>query len=967
MEKQRSPHTVTRPTHVARTIVLLLSVLLVLSVLAPVAYAEWDGSGDVSGGTSGTISGDFVLQKASVVAVSGYRFSVHDSKGAKVGNSVDIHFEDDLGQKGDVSPVKRTYREHKKSHIELYREYLDTGTVDLQQLSTDISAAAYVLFDDTLPDIPADVEAWLTPTQAAEITSLCDADAFSLSTSYIICEPLFEACVDGTWYTMTLAEYAVYQSSQYGWGWDNLPAGWTSGTYSAIMRQLSAYFGRFLYAEENYPVFKTKPVPESALKKDYMSNDSILLGSSNRYNAASAVLEYQMGMAIYTDVLPSHELTIDPNGGLYNGSNSVSTELVQAGTQLIIPNPMRAGYAFAGWEVEGSGTLSGTFYTQGNGPCTLTAQWDVLTDKPYKVNHYQMTVDGDGYELIETTTGTGLPGEILVLEALAASYDHFAYTEGKVGGEVVSETAILADGSLVIDLYYSRNKYKLSLKGELDGVQKDNIEGCGTVDIYINGALVADDVSSYDEEHYYGSQYKIMDSKTPPDKKYLSEDEIYGHMTSDQTVTLRYGSAYTLTVDPNGGLFEGKTEPTEITVFYGDTTTINNPTRTGYSFSHWNIVDGSANVLPLDGSTSSYRHATKGPVRISAVWNPSYSTRYTVNHHLMGLDGKTYELAETAEYSGTTDTTVPLAVLAKSLPGFTYSMAKVNGEVATETTILADGSRVIDLYYSRTKHNLSLKGFLDGTETDGIKGYGTVDVYINGELVADDVSSYNGEHYWGSTYEITDIKTASGKAYNGVHSGELSGVISGDIVSVVKFSTKYKLTVDPNGGTWYYDGVAYTEPHTIIVSAFTEIMIEPPTQTGQLFRQWVVSNDTCSLTAGKYLHGTGDCTIVAVWAAHKYPVTALNGYTRFIKYKYLDTLDPNSKWRQKTLYSILEKALKNDLSDTSESQQVWHFSSEDYDTVHEWCLDNDKGEQTNKDFLDFLMDPEGLAGKNKIQ
>lgn len=56
MDNQLSPH---RPSRAIRAVVFLLSVLLVLSVLAPVAYAEWDGSGDVSVGTNGTISGDF--------------------------------------------------------------------------------------------------------------------------------------------------------------------------------------------------------------------------------------------------------------------------------------------------------------------------------------------------------------------------------------------------------------------------------------------------------------------------------------------------------------------------------------------------------------------------------------------------------------------------------------------------------------------------------------------------------------------------------------------------------------------------------------------------------------------------------------------------------------------------------------------------------------------------------------------
>ena len=37
---------------------------------------------------------------------------------------------------------------------------------------------------------------------------------------------------------------------------------------------------------------------------------------------------------------------------------------------------------------------------------------------------------------------------------------------------------------------------------------------------------------------------------------------------------------------------------------------------------------------------------------------------------------------------------------------------------------------------------LDIRGFLDGAEADTTEGYGTFDDYINGELVANDVSSY---------------------------------------------------------------------------------------------------------------------------------------------------------------------------------------------------------------------------------
>lgn len=75
------------------------------------------------------------------------------------------------------------------------------------------------------------------------------------------------------------------------------------------------------------------------------------------------------------------------------------------------------------------------------------------------------------------------------------------------------------------------------------------------------------------------------------------------------------------------------------------------------------------------------------------------------------------------------------------------------------------------------------------------------------------------------------------------------------------------------------------------------------------------------------------------------------GYLRPIKVDYLDTLEENSKWREEPLNSQLEEALENDLTDTSECEQVWEFSADDYEEVREWCLDNPKGTETNKEFL----------------
>lgn len=90
MEKQPSSSAHRHSKLPRRIFIALLSVILVLSVLAPVAYAAWDGQGETSDKVTDTVSGDFYFNSADVEAVTGYRFSVYDEQGKKVGDSVDI-------------------------------------------------------------------------------------------------------------------------------------------------------------------------------------------------------------------------------------------------------------------------------------------------------------------------------------------------------------------------------------------------------------------------------------------------------------------------------------------------------------------------------------------------------------------------------------------------------------------------------------------------------------------------------------------------------------------------------------------------------------------------------------------------------------------------------------------------------------------------------------------------------------
>lgn len=104
---------------------------------------------------------------------------------------------------------------------------------------------------------------------------------------------------------------------------------------------------------------------------------------------------------------------------------------------------------------------------------------------------------------------------------------------------------------------------------------------------------------------------------------------------------------------------------------------------------------------------------------------------------------------------------------------------------------------------------LDLNGWLDGANNGGLSTYGTADVYVNGNLEADDCNDYCIEWPVGTPYEIKDIKANSGYAYESVREGSLSGtVVSGRTNVQLIFNTVHvssialdKTSVDLNTST----------------------------------------------------------------------------------------------------------------------------------------------------------------------
>lgn len=296
--------------------------VILIAMLSTTAFAVWDGQGDVGDGNASSVTGEYQLPYANENDILGYRFTViSGTTGYIKGYSIDI----DRKAHG-MGTIYRSQGTAKISHPELYAYYEgDERSVTVESLSaTEGTESNFVFRDTSLPSTPTAVETWLSEDKAREIAVYyCGASDFDYATDYLIVEPILMAKLEGDYYAMTVAEYAVYQASLYGWtGLGDADAG-TEGTYRYnIMRFTSGVWGRYLYAEHKYPYLRTTPVPWSALGNDANGTASVLLGSSTRYNTAANILKYQVGMAVYTGVAPTntYTLTVDPNGGTWEGA-----------------------------------------------------------------------------------------------------------------------------------------------------------------------------------------------------------------------------------------------------------------------------------------------------------------------------------------------------------------------------------------------------------------------------------------------------------------------------------------------------------------------------------------------------------------------------------------------------------------------------------------------------------------------
>ena len=380
--------------------------------------------------------------------------------------------------------------------------------------------------------------------------------------------------------------------------------------------------------------------------------------------------------------------------------------------QIVAPkDPSKEGYTFAGWKP--------SVGIMGTADATFEAVFAAAGDTAYTVNTYVMGTDGTyGDPTSEKLTGT---------TGSTATYAPEAREGFTVADESVLSGTIAADGSLVLKVYYSRNKYTLTVDGVASEVyygaavsvaepSKEHYTFAGW-EPEIPDTMPANDVTVVSKWTEDGADYTAYDAavaaaqakkaETDYDKTYTAEsraaldaalaEKVSGKKYSEQNVVDAATKAindaiaaldlmtYNATFYVDGA--EYRVVPTKVGA---QIVAPEAPSKTGYVFTGW---DPAVGVMGTED------------VSFNAQFSAG-EVSYKVETYVMGLDGQ-YGAAETKTVPTTTGAAVSVEPEARE--GFTVADNSVLSGV-----VAADSSLVLKVYYSRNQYKLSV----DGVESD---------------------------------------------------------------------------------------------------------------------------------------------------------------------------------------------------------------------------------------------------------
>lgn len=544
----------------------------------------------------------------------------------------------------------------------------------------------------------------------------------------------------------------------------------------------------------------------------------------------------------------NYTISYDLNGGAVTVSNPTSYNIETP--TFTLNNPVRLGYVFVGW-IGSNGTTpqkAVSVYKGSTGNKSYKANW-TAADVGYTINHYVMDINGN-YPSTPTKTErlSGFTDTSVTAKRLSLG-NGFTYPD-------VQTVKVKADGTTVVNYYYSRNQYYLNLNGYLkqrvsenfadltetvkDINGKDVKHTFATSVVKVNGSVHAkgNGVTDFYEKVYYGSTYEIITTAKTGYTIIDNTETLTGTVNGDTTVAPRLSiNSYTISYEPNkpSKATENLAKMSDQKIYYNreKNLTANTYKYTGYTFTGWNTkADGTGTAYSNMQAVKNLSSTDGSTITLYAQWK--------IHTHKL----KVYVSNENADGSFGSEWLWQDKILEYNTPySYTgYLNDTVYQQISTSGTMY-DSDITIHLKAMRKTFNQKLTVYYE--QPDGSFDAGTV--------VINKAYRYGQTVCWNRNADVR------------YKAGNISWTVAGANVKELKiYRQQYKITV--NGA----------DKHTTTKGTGTyrygyELWITAEVEAGYHFINW---NMDSSLTESSMkIEVTGDKTYTAYVEANKYLIT----------------------------------------------------------------------------------------------
>ena len=406
---------------------------------------------------------------------------------------------------------------------------------------------------------------------------------------------------------------------------------------------------------------------------------------------------------------------------------------------------------------------------------TATATKEASTDTPYTVNYYLENANDTNYTLYTTRQLHGTTNDPITQQDVETTIANTTLYSTDLSTDPQNPTIIASDGSTVVNVYYNRNTFTLTVNGDANIAELevsttstpnvDNTQPISIVDTYKYGATIDLDATLPTETGYtyaFTGWDTVSTANLGASHNPIVQSTTITMPAENLTLTAtasKTANTYTVVFNPNGGT--GTMADQSFTYGTAQNLTANSYTKSGYTFKGWATVTqgvvGTIVTYTNGESVSNLTATNNGIVNLYAIWEDETAPVLTLTN-----DTTTKSIQVTVT---PTETGSGMAGTYKFYIG-TMQTVEVEG-TPTEQVVYGSPVEQAGASYTFTNLNSNTEYYVKVEALDNAGNLGTVTESITTDQLTGEVTFTNPQ--WSNGKYLTTVNTTARDENNSLY------------------------------------------------------------------------------------------------------------------------------------------------------------------------------------------------------